>query len=732
MNTDKFFSTLNSLVESGRVMHVINILQNRINAAVNEHPDLERVLPGIERVKDSYVRMRDFAVENIEDPERDKYLKTIVEEIRALAREYLFIINENRLDPFFAEYRLQKVRRRKLSELIDEMKKTEYRFTMAKVTEADPDQFLRKMEDTSANIFRMVWSLPPWAEEDRRVIGEILVDDDRPFELRAQLITALLLGILKFYDPAKLKILIDVYENLSDERLAARALTAIVLIAARWKESVNATDEVRYRLDSLSDSILTYTRLRDIVITLIKTRDTDRVSREVNEAFTSTLSEISPEMLDKLRRDGMGVDNSETGMNPEWEKLMKNKDIEERMQAINDMQLEGMDVMMQTFSRLKSFPFFNALPNWFLPFSPSNSAVAPLFKAFDSEVFDAMGEATDMCASDKYSFALGIMQMPRERRETFAIHLSGQLEGMKDMIKDRRNVRKKPLFLSEAIVFARDLYRFAKLYPKKNQFFDPFEEPLDFLSLPSLGGLLEEYEIMLAVADFYFKYGYYDLALPIYERITAAGNAERHIYERIGFSYQMGGDYRNAIDNYEKADLFSTDMDKSGIWLLKKLAFCNKAIGNYKAASEYYRKLIERKPEDLSLQYHLGLVLLRENHVEEAMEYLSKIHYLEPEKHSFTRAYARGLVSRGGEKNLREANEMISALADGNDAELLDIRLSAHLAYLNGDYKSALSKYRSLIGETPIAEFRKTVENELTSMGTVDIGRLRLILDSLE
>ena len=695
-----------------------------------EHPDLGRLLPVIERIKDSYARMREFTLNNFEDPQRDKFYESLKLEIRQVAREYLFILNENRNDPFFAEYRMQKVRCRPLSELADELQKIDYRITMANLTEADSIHFLKKKEELINSIFNMVWSMPPWAEEDRKTVSRLLEDDDQPFELKSQLISALMLGLLKFFDPEKFLILINAYDS-ADERMAARALMGVVLVLSHWGESATSDIKVKYAVANLADSILTYTRLRDIIMTLIKTRDTDRVNREVNEAFNSTMKEITPEMLDKLRNEGFSVDSGETGMNPEWEKIMKNKDIEEKMQAINDMQLEGMDVMMQTFARLKSFSFFNSLPNWFIPFTTSHSAVAPLFEHFNPEAFNAMGEATDMCASDRFSFALGIMQMPEARRNMLASHIGSQLENVHDMLKDRENVAKKSVFSSETIIFARDLYRFAKLYPKKNLFYDPFEEPIDFLSLPVLGNLLSEEEIMLTAADFYFQYGYYTLALSLYEKAIATGDANRSIYEKIGFCYQMAGDFASALKNYERADLFSSDSDKSSTWLLKKLALCNKALGNYTASADYYRRVSEINPDDLNPQFHLGAVLLRAGEIEAAMEKLSKLHYLKPESHSYTRAFARGLVARGGKENIEEAYALLSRLTESPDSDSQDFRLKAHLAFLSNRLHEAVDLYRMGMQSQSEAEYRKSIISEVRTLSDFDLRKLQIVLDSL-
>lgn len=721
MSSDKFNDTISRLLDEGRINHVIDTLLNKCKASLDAHPDLVRVISALDRISDTYGHLRKFLVAGNPDPARNEIYTDLKEQLKSLGRQYLFIINEDRLDPFFSEYRLQKVRNHSVEDLLEQMDKNAFHIRMAKETEADLNPFEKKREELIDSLFRKVWSLPPWAKDDRKALVEMIGkmgdswDSAMSFPVVAQVISALLLGLLKFNDPKKLAVLVQIYNSASDEKVAARALTAIVLVLGRWGSAAVSTPFLKDAFTEMEESLLTYSRLRDVVMTLIRTRDTDRVTREVSDAFNTTMREISPEMLEKLQREGLTSDSAETGMNPEWEKLLQNKDIEDRMKAINDMQLEGMDVMMQTFSRLKSFPFFRSVSNWFVPFTSDNSAVAPLFETFNGEGFKAMADATDMCASDRYSFALGIMQMPEQRRNMLAMTLGSQLEALKDLVKDASNVRKKPEFATEALVFSRDLYRFAKLFPKQRDFYDPFDQPMDFLELPLLGNVLDGDDIILTSADFYFRHGYYPQALSLYLRFIDSSALEnssddtsrlRSLYERIGYCYQMTGDISSALVNYEKADLFSTDADSSSVWLMKKLAFCNKALGRYPRAAEYYQRLMERHPDDLKLEFHLGSVFLRMGNnpasdVPDAFrrgkELISKVHYLNPEHKMAARIYTR---------------------------------IKGHEAFLEGRYKDALSLYENARGDQPTAEYHRDLASELRLLNPdADILTLKILLD---
>lgn len=697
MTNDKFNDSLNALLKEGRINHVINVLRKNCASGLGQHPDLVRVDNAVAQLSETYNRLREFMISGLPDPGRTDVYESVKAGLRAEARNYLFITNEDRPDSFFAEYRLQKIRNRSLTELLADYSKVGYHLEMALETGADPLPFQRKREELLEAIFRKVWVLPPWAASEREELSGSLKEDETPFELKSQIVSALLLGLLRFYDPAKFMLLIEAYEDQADERLEARILMAIVLVLDRWNKSAVAEPAVKEGLERIADSILTYTRLRDIVMTIIRTHDTDRVSREVKDAFTSTMKEISPEMLERLQRDGMAIDSAETGMNPEWEKLMKNKELEEKMQALNDMQLEGMDVMMQTFARLKSFGFFRSVSNWFLPFSASHSETAGLFKVFDREGFLAMADATEMCDGDRYSFVLGIMQMPEEKRNLLSAGIGASLEQIRDHLKDKFSIRRKSEFVTEALSFARDLYRFAKLFPRNRDFYDPFERPVDFLNIPVLSGLLKEEEVIGKAADFYFHHGYYAQALNLYEKVVAEGEAARGLFEKLGYCCQMTGDYASALENYEKADLFSTDADRSSSWLLKKLALCNKALGFYGQAAEFYRKLLEQNPDNLKLEFQLGSVLLRSGDVTEGKQLISKVHYLDPDYAPCARLYSR---------------------------------LKGHEAFISGNFAEALAFYKAARGEQELPLFHRDLIKEMEHLyPSADITALKILLD---
>ena len=75
--------------------------------------------------------------------------------------------------------------------------------------------------------------------------------------------------------------------------------------------------------------------------------------------------------------------------NPEWSEILEQSGIADKLQELTELQMEGADVYMSTFSMLKSFPFFNETAHWFLHFDPEFSAVQDLFQQQDQSLVAA-------------------------------------------------------------------------------------------------------------------------------------------------------------------------------------------------------------------------------------------------------------------------------------------------------------------------------------------------------
>ena len=267
-------------------------------------------------------------------------------------------------------------------------------------------------------------------------------------------------------------------------------------------------------------------------------------------------------------------------LNPEWEDFISRSGLSDKMMELQELQSSGADVMMFAFSNLKGFPFFREISNWFLPFYRGHSLITSgLSDIVDSLLLSDI----QICDSDRYSFVLSFSSLPDSNKKMLVSQLDAQISQMKDerseLIPDEIQSSK-----SETTRYIRDLYRFYKLFSRRNEFYDPFADDIGFLDLPVVGDLLNTGENIKLLAEFYFNNGYYKEAAAYFERCGDGGDESAMIYQKLGYAFQMTGDLKKSLGYYLKAGLFSEN-DK---WLYNKIAFVSRQLGDFQGAIKYY------------------------------------------------------------------------------------------------------------------------------------------------
>src|SRR5690606_23350105 len=124
--------------------------------------------------------------------------------------------------------------------------------------------------------------------------------------------------------------------------------------------------------------------------------------------------------------------------NPEWQKILDEAGLTDKLQEFADMQLGGADVFHSTFSNLKNYPFFNEMSNWFLPFDKRHSSLHSFFseRPEDDNLLSTLLNTTMICNSDKYSFCFSLMLMPEQYRNMMATQLGAESDELKKMTEE--------------------------------------------------------------------------------------------------------------------------------------------------------------------------------------------------------------------------------------------------------------------------------------------------------
>lgn len=723
-NAVKLYNKITDLLRNRKLYESFSLLSSEI--ALQSNPEL---LDLLKKQEDTYKYMLHYLVEGYADKGRDRMLSEII--------STLFFINDSILrnktiidspDVYSSTLRLERVRKVSLKSRMSDYRKAESMALLAK--EAGGNIQMRKdADDKLLDLFSYIWTMFGASSDDYNAISKAVIDSDMTFQFKSQVISALMLGCIKFFDRKAVNCLLDIYDSDLDPRLSARVLVALVFIIEAHPQRVENDPALYARLSLWEDSIIIYRQLREVVMSIIRSHDTERISNKMQNEVLPELMKLRPEILNKLKNVSGGSDLEMLDINPEWEDLMNKNGLGDKLKELTEMQMEGGDVMMMAFSNLKSFPFFNTVANWFLPFSSEHHEIA-------AHTFESAGMFNDildmesmMCDSDKFSFAFSLNHMPESQRTMMTEKMGEQMAQFKEAMADKKLKSSVPEFDAEVTRYVRDIYRFFKLFRKKSDFSDPFAKPLDFGSLPIIRDILSDPEILNLVGEFYFKRGYYSEALPLLKKLSEDNREDTLLWEKIGYCHNALGDFGEALKWYKRAELVHPDSK----WLLKKMALCSRMLNRFEEASEYYSKALESDPDNYHLLMSSGHCMLESGNTIGALANYYHADYVKPDKSSTWRAIAWGELLNG---NSQKSLEYYSKILERDDSSATDHLNSGHAYYILGNLKEAAECYKRCARHSDygISGLEKALSDDTATLEKLggDAAELNMILEKVK
>lgn len=687
-----------------------------------EQSGLKGLLNRLENCRETYRYMVHYLLEGARDDGRNKMLSDLLENLRLLADMSVRAVRSvDSPEYYYSVLRFNNYKRERLSDILSEYGKVASELGLAEAADNDTGEIRKQRESIQERLFNTLFT-SLGAETDCNDLVRYLNSGYADEDAVALCISAMTLSLLYFYDKAKINSLLDIYDNSESDRIRARALTGILFAMIDNSRRMESDSSLMSRLVLWNDSLETYRHLRELIRIIVGTRDTERVANKMKEEVIPELMKLRPEILRKLREGEVELDASMLENNPEWEEMLDQSGLTKKMQELSEMQSDGADLMMVTFSNLKQFPFFNKAVNWFLPFDSRHTELN-----LDDEMrkfIDMLGNAGGMvCNSDMYSLALASAQMPHAQRQMIAGQLSAQFEQLNEQIKTAAPNSSTPVFDVEALKAVRDLYRFFKLFRKKDGFRDPFARPLDFTHMPIVGNLMREGDVLHIIGEFYFKRGYYPEALPLFLSLSESEGDDCTIWEKIGFCYQSANDYANAAKAYDKAALLRSP----GPWLTKKLAYVNRRLGNHAKAAEYYQSALEMEPDNVGLLMNVGNSLLETGDLAGALTHFYHANYISENNPKALRAIAWVEFLNG---NFAKSSDYYGRVIS-QGASASDYLNAGHAKLMQSDYKEAVNFYR-LAAQDSKTELAMAFNNDLDVLQRLGADRVTalLILDS--
>lgn len=722
------YKAILSLINKGRLKLVFDktrtlVYELQNGAIIDQYEDILR----------NYRFMLQYFMSGSDDPERKTiYNKQIARLISlvSLVKEELLFRNSTGFEYTEKRYLPHKQQYSSISDLYDGLIYYHNQHKILMEAEAPSEEEQKRIranyERLLLDVFAIFWLNTRMQDAEREMFAKIMDDNYPGMPEKSLIASALSLNTWRMFDKDKIMMLIDLCQH-TDIQVRQRALTGLVFVLTRYNHVLPYYPSIRNRLVLLADDAKTLEQLKNIILIIIGTTETDRITKKMNEEILPEMMKLGPKLKEKMEEDYIAPPQEWEEENPEWRKMLEDSEIGDKLQELTELQLEGADVYMSTFSMLKSFPFFNEFAHWFMPFDPGFSDINELFNSKDTSIFNAFLSNSIICNSDKYSFCLSVLQMPFGQQDMMGHSFKAETEQLEEIQKDESMLQPDLVERNTARQYIQDIFRFFKLHPQRSAFVDMFKYSLHIHKTVFFDLLASSGDIKMQVAEFYFNKKLYKQSIDLFSILIKEEEPSAANYQKLGFAYQMTSQIDKALEAYVMADMIQPD----DLWTVKKIAFCNRVSGNFQKALEEYRHADFLQPNQYSTNMQIANCLTQLKEYKEALEIYKKLEDLYPENIKISRAISWcAFLAKDIAQAAYYSEKVIS-----EQAKAIDYLNAGHIAFAHKKRTEALAFYKKSISlhEDNLQLVVEQMENDqehLISNG-LDKDEIILMIDEL-
>ena len=689
----------------------------------------------LNELRNNYKYMLHYLIEGSNDPEQNKiYNKLLRDTYKITADSAELAMKEKSPQLFFEHVRNSSIKAPiSIHDYSEQIKK--YVDTKALLSLFDSGeekanrtkQNKQEHERTVSDMFYYIYSSPRANDDIIREYSHFMEDEVVPFDDKSMFVSALMLNIMQRFDINKVLFLLECCSH-SNMQISIRSIVSLTPILQLYNERWNLYPEFTSRLALLSDESYFRRRLLISIIQFIQSRETEKITKKLTEEILPEMMKLSPMIGKKIRMDEWMGETGIEDKNPEWQKILDDAGITDKLEEFSNLQMQGADVFHSTFSNLKSYPFFNEMSNWFLPFSLEHSQL----KGFLSDngetdgIVKSITNATFICNSDKYSFCFSMMMMPEDYRKMMSSQLGAESEELKNMREEELTIN--PHQEEEAICkqYVQDLYRFFKIFQRKDDFTDIFTLPLNYHNIEAISSIILAPENMEKIALYYFEKNHLIEALNAYEILADLDATNSEIWQKIGYCKQQLANLNGAVEAYLRAEL----IDPNNTWLLRRIAQCYRLLKQPEDALLYYRRLEKLHPEDLNVQLNIGHCFLELKQYEEALKNYFKVEWLDDTNKRVWRSIAWcSFLSHKFDVSQKYYDKILEDKPNTHD-----YLNAGHVELCLKNVKEAIIYYSESIKKMQsIDSFKKILkeDNEVLKLAGVDLSIIPALLDKI-
>ena len=669
-----------------------------------------------------------YVADGCNDPQREEIHNGITAKLMELAditEQELTVQNSPKL--YYETLRMERKYPRSLEALLEAYRecadKTALFYELpADKRDSDQERTLLMEKEKAANaVFKHIWVTFPVTANESGTLDKLFADADATAEIKELAMAATMLSLLEHYSEHLLLSLLDLYaaNAFNDASLSMKALCCALIAMHCHRETIQHSSAISLRIANIADSERGRRDIMTVFLQFIRSRSTERISQKVRDELVPKLMKLSPEMRRKMR-DGFSDDIEEMAKNPDWQEMLNESGITYKMQELSRMQAEGSDVFLSSFARLKNFPFFNDVANWFVPFTPRHSSIFRVFAGNSGSMLLSMVDRTGaFCDSDKFSFALSVATMPDQHRSMMMAQFDEQQE---QVINEMAGSLPNPDKLRENIAnkYVQSLYRFFNLFRSRNDFYNPFSTRLNLIDVPFVSDALSDTKSLRLIAEFYFSMQCYTDALSTFGKVLKQDSPTASDYQKTGYCHEQLKQYVLATADYEKVEL----LKPNDVWTLKHLALCYRAVNDTEKAIANYKRAETLQPDNVALANNIANCLLEGGRIEEALKYFFKVDYLASKGERTMRpiAWCSFLIGNYSQ-SVDYYNRIIAKQPGAND-----YINRGHALLCSRQVKDAVASYMDAVDKSGGSEVLKTLDDDRHYLLDAGVDKLTIAL----
>ena len=546
-------------------------------------------------------------------------------------------LRDDKIDEVYADI-MRKVYGASLDVLIEEKVKKYSSFAYARVsaqqTEAHPDAVRTvleayvqdmammafepentrkaKMEKLTADhhaymkqLFNALLVAPMWNDRRAADFADLLLSPTIDRDDALLLVSAVMLATMNVNDPYKWDMLAEVYVRATDKVLKMRALVGWVLSLPYDPRGPRLFPFVQERIKAMLADKTTLKQMLDMQMQMLFCCNADADNEEIQRNIMPTLIKNTNLQMTRL---GI-VEKEDDPMKDIMDPNTAERDMEEmerKYRKMMDMQKQGSDIYFGGFSKMKTFPFFYDLCNWFAPFNAADPALGAARERLAGSTFlNNLMENGPFCDSDKYSFALAIAQIMDRMPDNIKEMLNSDATFGPTVSKDDQE---DPAYICRS--YLQSLYRFFRLYRSKRDFLNPFI--LDELEDNDGNALFMSYKLLacpemeenaVALCGFLLKRKMMREIMSM--AICYKSSQNPRLVRFLALVPMTDGKWQEAYDLFA-----SVPEDQHTEESLRGMAHCCMSLKRFGEAVAIYRRLLAMHPDSFSYQLNLAVCLM--------------------------------------------------------------------------------------------------------------------------